>query len=352
MESNCTIKEIARELGICHSTVSRVLSGKPSSKVASASLRQRIMETVARRGYVPNVNARRLAKAKSGVIGVVIPSGDMAVPDRAIVSDRSLSEAMGGMAEVFKLHDCRMLLIFNDESFVSKRECTTLFKARALDGMIVWGARDNERFWSEAADFNIVMINSRNGEDGAIRYIGGDNFGAAYQCCSLLAGKGRRRIAYLDCYEGISISKERFGGYRKALGDAGIPFHEELCFRGSDAEACIGRLLEFQAKAPGSFDAIQCINDRVAAICGAELMKRGCRIPEDVALSGGDRVNDPYEMPFSYHVPMISFRPPCHKMGELAAQWILDGADADGKIERKSLLLPVEMLRDGQSGAK
>ncbi len=342
MEGVCTIKEIARELGVAHSTVSRVLSNAPSAKVVSASMRQKIMETVARRGYVPNVNARRLVNAKSNLVAIVLPANDMAVPSRPVISDRSLAEAMGGMADVFKQHDYRMLLIFNDERFVSKREYITLFKEKSIDGMIVWGARNNERYWDEAASFNIVMINSLNGKDSPIRYIGSDNYHAAYECCRLLISKGRRRIAYLDSYEGVSISDERFAGYRKALEDAGIPFRKKLCFKGNNVEECVGQILDFHSGNADGFDAVQCINDKVAAICGAELMKRGCRIPEDISLAGGDRIDDPYALPLTWHVPMISFRLPCLKMGELAAQWVLEGA-AGGKTGRRNLLLPVEM---------
>ncbi len=344
MEGSCTIKKIAEELGIAHSTVSRVLNDAPSAKIVSKATRDRIKEAVARLGYVPNVNARRLIKSRSSVVGIVLPADDMAFPARASIADRMLGDAMAGMAEVFKRHEFRMLLIFNDERFVSRREYITLFKERALDGMIVWGARNCESYWNEAADLNVVMINSRNGADGATSYIGGDNRRAAYESCRRLLSKGHRKIAYLDCYEGLSISDERFSGYRDALEEAGIPFSEKLCFRDGDFGRCFERFFAFQSKAPEGFDAIQCVNNGLAFACGRELKRRGRLAADEVCIAGGDCIDDPCSLPFVPSIPMFSFRPPCRKMGALAAEWAVEGALGGGASSPRSLLLPVEML--------
>ena len=65
-----TIKQLARILGMAHSTVSRALNGHPA---ISEATKKRIEAAAAQYGYVPNSAARILRNARSGVIGLVIP---------------------------------------------------------------------------------------------------------------------------------------------------------------------------------------------------------------------------------------------------------------------------------------
>lgn len=344
MGSRCTIKEIARELGIAHSTVSRVLNNAPSAQVVSEATRQRIKEAVTRLGYVPNVNARRLVRARSNLLGIVLPASDLGQPARPTVADRSLGETIAGIAAVANANDYRLMLVFNDQRFVARKDYITLFKEKALDGMIVWGARPEEEYWHEAAGLNIVMVNTKGATAPPFAYVGSDNAGAARNICLSLVAKRCRRIAYLDGYEGLSISEERFAGYCQGLAEAGLPFRSELCFRGRGAEQCLARLLEYSGGRPEAFDAVQCVNDTLAAACGGQLLARGARIPETVKLSGGDRVDDPYALPLAWHVPMLSFRPAFWQMGKVAAEWAL------GKTPRTAdLLLPVELIDEYQT---
>lgn len=67
-----TLQDIADDLGLNISTVSRVLA-RPDSTFGSPATRQRIREAARRLGYRPNAQARALASGKSGCVGLLVP---------------------------------------------------------------------------------------------------------------------------------------------------------------------------------------------------------------------------------------------------------------------------------------
>ena len=69
-EKTKTIKDIARELGLNHSTIGYALSGKGT---VSAATRKRVIEYARQVGYSPNVLAQRMRQGKTNVIGLVVP---------------------------------------------------------------------------------------------------------------------------------------------------------------------------------------------------------------------------------------------------------------------------------------
>jgi LacI family transcriptional regulator len=68
--SQVTIKDIARELGISASTVSRALKNHPD---ISADTRKAVNELAERLNYQPNAVALSLKHSRSNTIGVIIP---------------------------------------------------------------------------------------------------------------------------------------------------------------------------------------------------------------------------------------------------------------------------------------
>lgn len=65
-----TIVDVAREAGVSHSTVSRVLSG--SARI-SEDTRQKVHEAITSLGYVADLRGRALAGGRLGVVGLVVP---------------------------------------------------------------------------------------------------------------------------------------------------------------------------------------------------------------------------------------------------------------------------------------
>ena len=84
------LKELAKQLGLSQTTVSRALNGYPE---VSEATRQRVNEAAGRLGYRPNANAIRLATGRVGAIGVALPL------ERSLHFGPHTSEFLSGIGE-------------------------------------------------------------------------------------------------------------------------------------------------------------------------------------------------------------------------------------------------------------
>ncbi|HEX5957533.1 MAG TPA: LacI family DNA-binding transcriptional regulator, partial [Hyphomicrobiaceae bacterium] len=67
-----TLKDIAREVGVHVSTISRALNGG-SAHAVSPDLARKIWRASKRRGYTPNTAAVMLKTNRSRTVGVIVP---------------------------------------------------------------------------------------------------------------------------------------------------------------------------------------------------------------------------------------------------------------------------------------
>ena len=71
MKSKATLKQIAKELGVSISTVSKALSDSPE---ISQATKDRIKEFAVLKNYKPNLMAKNLKYQKTNTIGVILPN--------------------------------------------------------------------------------------------------------------------------------------------------------------------------------------------------------------------------------------------------------------------------------------
>ena len=86
-KSHVTIHDIAKELNVSASTVSRALNNNP--RISSAT-RVAIHELAAKYNYQPNVIASSLRKGQGNIVGVIIPR----------INRNFFSNVIGGMEEI------------------------------------------------------------------------------------------------------------------------------------------------------------------------------------------------------------------------------------------------------------
>jgi len=218
----CSIREVARRAGVAPSTVSRVLSNRMGTLRVSAATRNRIVATARKLNYTPNVNALRLFGKRVGVIGLVAPSFHRM---RAhIFADAHLTRIISGLEAMINDRRYNLLLLFCDEDFIRERRHLAIFRERRVDGLLVWGARENEPFWGELIEsgWPHLFLTGLPAHSAKANYLASDYEQAGYLTTRHLLAQGHRRLGWLGGRADISPNRLLEAGMSRALGEFGL----------------------------------------------------------------------------------------------------------------------------------
>ncbi|MBL7853987.1 MAG: LacI family DNA-binding transcriptional regulator [Cyclobacteriaceae bacterium] len=305
-----TIKDIARELGISPSTVSRALKDHPD---ISSETKKAVNALADKLNYQPNIVALSLRQKKTNTIGVVIPE----------LVHFFFSTVISGIEDVAYEAGYSVIITQSNESF--DREVTdlkALFNSR-VDGMLLSISRETtnydhiESILSKGVPivFYDRMYNNPNTSKVIV-----DDYVGAKEAVGHLIEQGCKRIAHLQAAPNLLISEDRLRGYKDALREANLPYQENFvlqCPSGTleEAEKATRKLL---ALTPPP-DAIFANNDMLAMGAMKAIKEKGLNIPGDVALMGFSnwffsQLMDP---------PLSSVDQPGYEMGQEAARLLI-----------------------------
>ncbi|MBE3576322.1 MAG: LacI family DNA-binding transcriptional regulator [Limnochordales bacterium] len=330
MDVPVTIKDIARELGVAHSTVSRAIHDDPR---ISRETKQRVLEAVARLGYRPNAAARGLVSRRMQAVGLVIPGvADMFYGRIVDGVDRAAYEAGFGLS-LYLTHGER------------RRELDALAQVseRRVDGLIVMARRIPKKVLLDLArqDIPLVLLEPQVLGLG-IDSVRVDNRDGAYKAVRYLLDLGHRRIGFIAGPKGQRESQERWQGYRQALAEAGLSYQPELVQPGDYTEAggasAVQRWLQLPpARRP---TAIFASNDRSAIGAVTALQAAGVPVPQEISVMGYDDITAA-----AYSRPAITtMRQPIEEMGATAARLLIDRLVKRREFGYQEVLLKAELV--------
>jgi LacI family transcriptional regulator len=271
-----TIKDIARELGVSPSTVSRALSGHPG---ISARTRSRVQELARLHNYQPNLLAKSLQQKHSSTIGVIVPE----------IRHDFFAATISGIEEVAYTAGYAIMVCQSHETL--DRETTNI---AALLGQRIAGlllsvscrTHDARHLAPVLRSRTPLVVFDRVPEGFAGSTVTTDDEQGACDITALLLQKGYRRIAHIGGPPHLAISRRRYAGYAKALAAAGMPqfsgYHIQGGFDEEDGRRGAMQLFDL-AQPP---DAIMAVTDPVALGVYSAARQRGLRIPQDIAVTG------------------------------------------------------------------
>ncbi len=269
-----TIKDVARESGVAISTVSNVLNdvGNVSQETA-----KRVLETVERLKYVPNVNAKYLKTNKKNTIGLFVSSvqGDFY---------RQLVQAVHLQC---KINGYILNIYVSNEN--TSEEIYSMIIGSGVEGAIIMndGIGDNYIDRLERLNMPIVFID-RVYSSERISSVTIDNGFGVTQALEYLVKLGHRKIGYFHGVDNFD-EKARFKAFTETMERFGLPVEEKYMLNGFFEEAVayseMYKLLMRGGELP---DAFFCANDEMAEGCIRAMTAMGIRVPEQISVVGFD----------------------------------------------------------------
>jgi LacI family transcriptional regulator len=301
-----SLKDLAQELGVSISTVSRALNNHPD---ISPEITQKVKKLAAEMNYTPNPLAMGLLKQATRMIGVVVPD----------LVTHFYSSIISGIEAVAEEKGYYILIASSNESLQKEiKAVENLLKTR-VEGLIICLSQETQTFehFDRLIQNNIPLVFfDRVCRTNEVSSVVVDNVKAAQKITQHFYKSGFRRIAYIAGPKHLNISKERTSGYLAGLKKCGLEFHlallEKCNLSAKDAMKATARLLDL----PERPDAIFGINDTVAFAAMKEIKRRGLRIPEDVALVG---FTDDFHSTVVYPA-LTSITHPTFEIGQEAAR--------------------------------
>ena len=305
VKKRIALKDIAKELGVSISTVSRGLKDHPD---ISKEMIARIKELAGIRNYSPNPMAMGMLRQQTKMIGVIVPD----------LVTHFFSSVISGIEEVANDHGYFVILSSSNESF--NKECANienLLKAR-VEGFIICLSQETTDYshFKKIIDMEIPLVFfDRVCLKGEVPSVTADNFEAARSITLHFNENGARRIAYISGPDNLNISEERKRGYLQGITDSGLEFHHEYLekcdLNPTSAEKATERLLSL----PFPPDAIFGINDTVVFAAMKVIRRLGFRVPDDIMLAG---FTDEFHA-LVVQPPLTSVMHPTNEMGRVAA---------------------------------
>jgi LacI family transcriptional regulator, repressor for deo operon, udp, cdd, tsx, nupC, and nupG len=327
-----TIMDIAHELGISKSTVSRALSGHTDIHEGT---RQVVLELAKNLEYQPNPLANALLKSKTNLIGIIVPEfRHYFFPATTVGAQEVLMEA-----------GYNVMICQSGDSYETEVRNTKALLNSRVDGLLVSLTSQTNNFDHFRAvirrNVPLVFFNRVCTEIETSQVVVDDYEGSVAAVEHLIA-QGYRRIAHLGGPTTLQISKLRLQGYLDTLRKHQIQPSEELIINydltQEKARIYANHLLNL-AQPP---DAIFAINDPTAIEIMLIAKARGIRIPEELGVVGFS--NDPISAIIEPALTTLS--QPVHEMGRKAAQLLIDQIN---NAPTSKYILPTELIIRGSS---
>lgn len=274
-KSQVTIKDIARQLGISASTVSRALQNHPD---ISQETKQQVSELAMRLRYQPNALALSLKHRRSKTIGLIIPE----------IVHYFFSSVISGIEDVAYEAGFTVIICQSNEKYDREVANVKTLMAQRVEGILVSISKetnDYQHLHDIRSSYTPLVLFDRMVPGLLADQVIIDDREAAYRATRHLIEGGRRKIVHFAGPQNLLIGQQRKEGYLQALREAGIAANPEWIIEADSFEKArnaVFRLLEAGSLPDGIF----AVNDLTAIGAMKTLQKKGLRIPTDVAVVG------------------------------------------------------------------
>lgn len=283
-KNQCTMKDVARAVGVSTYTVSRALNGK---KDISDGLRTKILAVAQQMGYVPNIAARGLQSGSTKTVALVLDDLKNLYYNILLSKFTRKLSACGYHVTIYYEWDSISLL----NGKLMQRVLSS-----NPDGIISFLCTDDSaRSLNDVWKRPLVVIGAEETEMSADN-IYFDDFGGGEMITEYLFSQGCEKIGYINATSKLRPGVMRGKGYARALEKHGQPSDGSLVYNledeGFDVDEAVRRLVG------KGVDAIFCFSDMTALDALSVLMKMG--LEKKIRIAGWDNVTSEVNLPCAF----------------------------------------------------
>lgn len=333
-KENITIKDIARELGISPSTVSRALKDHPD---ISQATRDAVNELAQKWNYKPNPIALSLKSGSSKTIGVIIPD----------IVHFFFSSILSGIEDIAYERGYNVMMCQSNERWDHEVKNVQALVSSRVDGILISVAKgttdiDHFRYAAEKG-IPLVFFDRIIDELDTDRVIVDDEVGA-YNAVKHLLRTGKKRIIHLSGPSNLNIARFRIEGYMRAMKEYRITPHPDDIVKCDTLEEANDIIPQLLSRTPRP-DAFFAVNDLTAAQALMIAKRMGLRIPEDVAIVGFTNS----QIATLTEPGLTSVDQKGYEMGQEAARLLLDRIESHSKVTQTKVISTELVIRGSSS---
>lgn len=270
-----TIKDIARELNISPSTVSRALKNNPD---ISQETKDTVNKYAKENNYKPNALALSLRMSRNNTIGVIVPE----------INNYFFSSVLSGIEEITSQEDFNVIVCQSGENYEKEVRDTQALISSRVSGVLASLSKHTTNYdhFQEIVDDNIPLVFFDRicigiNTDRVVV----DDYAGAFAAVEYLIQTGCKHIAFYSSPFHLEISKNRKNGYLDALRKYGMKVDESLikvCDTREEAIIITPEILDRPNRPDGFF----AVNDHCAAGILYAVKLAGLRVPDDISIMG------------------------------------------------------------------
>lgn len=337
MKEKATLKQIAKQLGVSVSTVSKALNNSPE---ISEATKTKIQEFAKLKNYKPNITALNLKNQSTKTIGVILPN----------ILNSFFAKVFTGIEKVAEEKGYHIITCISNESLEKEIHAMELLSNGTVDGFILSISEQSqkedyfEHFIDCINDGTPIVMFDRVTDKVKCDKVVVDDLDSAFHATQHLIDLGCKKIALLSTIDNLSVGKLRASGFFKALEENKISSDQSLILL-TDSVA------EFDAKlvtllSENKLDGIFALDEH-ASVAGLKIaLENEYKVPEELSIIGfadgvWSRRLTPSLSTVSQHGPEI---------GEEAARLLIEQLESKEKeFTAKTSVIKTELRQRGST---
>lgn len=269
-----TIKDIAREMGVSPSTVSRALQNHPD---ISEATRKAVHAFAHEHNYKPNIMASNLRTARNTTIGLLIPNA----------TNFFFARVLRGVEQVAAETGYNVIISQTEDDPEREQAAIRALVSLRVAGVLacINNTEASCQTLREILDDELPLVLFDRKLPIDCDQVISDDFGGAFRAVEYMIHSGAKRVAYYSSSLNEHTGAERFRGYKEALKKYNIQFDPRMVLNCSTREDAKIMTPDF-LRSIGCPDAILAANDQTAAGILQSVKELGIHVPEQLQICG------------------------------------------------------------------